>query len=84
MPHNLVQLMHELGPEFAARAARCDDEDLFVVENYVALKQHSVLTASIPKELGGSGVDFRELSEMLRILAHYCGLTALALSMHTH
>ena len=84
MPHNLVQLMHELGPEFAARAARCDAEDLFVAENYVALKQHGVLTAGIPNELGGSGVEFRELSEMLRILAHYCGSTALALSMHTH
>jgi alkylation response protein AidB-like acyl-CoA dehydrogenase len=84
MPHNMVQLMHELGPEFAARAARCDGEDLFVAENYVALKQRSVLTAGIPKELGGSGVEFRELSEMLRILAHYCGSTALALSMHTH
>jgi indole-3-acetate monooxygenase len=84
MPHNMVQLMHELGPEFSARAARCDGEDLFVTDNYLALKQRSVLTAGIPKELGGGGVEFRQLSEMLRILAHYCGSTALALSMHTH
>jgi alkylation response protein AidB-like acyl-CoA dehydrogenase len=33
VPRNLTALMHELGPEFAARAARCD-EDLFVAENY--------------------------------------------------
>ena len=27
MPHNMVQLMHELSPEFAARDARCDGEN---------------------------------------------------------
>jgi hypothetical protein len=33
MPRNLADLMHELGPEFAARAARYDSEDQFVAEN---------------------------------------------------
>src|SRR6266540_1751296 len=84
MARNLAGLMHELGPEFAARAARCDNEDLFVAENYVALKMHGVLTAGIPAELGGGGAEHRELGEMLRVLARYCGSTALALSMHTH
>jgi alkylation response protein AidB-like acyl-CoA dehydrogenase len=84
MPRNLAALMHELGPDFAARAARCDNEDLFVVENYVALKKHGVLTAGIPAELGGGGAEHRELGEMLRVLARYCGSTALTLSMHTH
>jgi len=51
MPHNLVQLMHELGPGFAARAAAYDGEDLFVAENDLALKQRGVLRAGIPKEL---------------------------------
>jgi len=32
MPRNLAGLMHELGPEFAARAERSDNEDLFVAE----------------------------------------------------
>lgn len=84
MPRNLPCLMHELGPEFAVRAQRCDDEDLFVAENYAALKRHGVLTAGIPAELGGGGADHVELGEMLRVLARYCGSTALALSMHTH
>jgi alkylation response protein AidB-like acyl-CoA dehydrogenase len=84
MPRNLAALMHELGPEFAARAAHCDDEDLFVAENYIALKKHGVLTAGLPAELGGGDAEHRELGEMLRVLARYCGSTALALSMHTH
>jgi alkylation response protein AidB-like acyl-CoA dehydrogenase len=35
-------------------------------------------------ELGGSGATVDELAEMLRTLAHHCGSTALAFSMHTH
>lgn len=84
MPRNLAALMRELGPEFAARAARCDHEDLFVAENYATLKKHDVLTAGVPAELGGGGAEHGELTEMLRVLAHYCGSTALAVSMHTH
>jgi len=84
MARHLADLMHELGPEFAARAARCDDEDLFVAENYFVLKKHGILTAGLPTELGGGGAEHRELGEMLRVLARYCGSTALALSMHTH
>nr|CAD6421352.1 acyl-CoA dehydrogenase [Rhizobium sp. Q54] len=35
-------------------------------------------------ELGGGGAELPELAEMLRILAHACGSTALAFAMHTH
>src|SRR5215467_6700642 len=84
MSRDLVALMHRLGPEFAARAARNDSQDLFVAENYVALKSHDVLRAGLPAELGGGGAELGELGEMLRVLARYCGSTALALSMHTH
>jgi alkylation response protein AidB-like acyl-CoA dehydrogenase len=84
MSCDLIALMHQLGPEFAARAAVGDDNDLFVAENYVALKKHGVLIAGLPADLGGGGAEQRELGEMLRVLARYCGSTALALSMHTH
>jgi acyl-CoA dehydrogenase len=84
MPLNLADLMYELGPEFAVRAGRYDSEDRFVAENYADLKKHGVLTAALPAELGGGDADYSELGEMLRILARYCGSTALALSMHTH
>jgi alkylation response protein AidB-like acyl-CoA dehydrogenase len=84
MPRSLADLMHELGPKFAARAGRCDSEDLFVAENYADLKKLGVFTAGLPAELGGGGAEHGELGEMLRVLARYCGSTALALSMHTH
>jgi alkylation response protein AidB-like acyl-CoA dehydrogenase len=84
MLRDVVALLHELGPQFAARAARSDEEDRFVAENYAALRAAGVLAAGVPRELGGGGAEHRELAEMLRVLARYCGSTALALSMHTH
>jgi acyl-CoA dehydrogenase len=84
MPRHLPALMHELGPEFAARAARHDDEGRFVADNFASLKRHGVMHAAVPAELGGRGAEYRELAEMLRVLARSCGSTALALSMHTH
>jgi alkylation response protein AidB-like acyl-CoA dehydrogenase len=76
--------MRTLGPVFAARAAAHDANDSFVADNYAALKQHKVFSAGVPAELGGGGASHPELCALLRELAHSCGSTALALSMHTH
>lgn len=76
--------LREVGPRFAGRAVRHDADDSFVADNYLELKALGVFAAGIPSELGGGGASHRELAEMLRTLAGYCGSTALALSMHTH
>src|SRR5262245_51284955 len=79
-----VGLVRELGPGFAERAERCDREDLFVAENFAELRRRGVLGAGVPADLGGGDATYPELCEMLRVLARYCGSTALSLSMHTH
>ena len=79
-----VKVIHTLGEEFASRAETHDESDTFVSENYMALKERRVFSAAIPEELGGGGASHREISDMLRTLAQYCGSTALALSMHQH
>ena len=79
-----TELMHAVGPGFAERADRYDAEDRFVVENFAELKARGVLAAGVPVALGGGGASYLELCEMLRVLARYCGSTALTLSMHTH
>ena len=79
-----VARAEELGPTFAARAEAADGDDRFVAENYVELKEAGLIEAGVPAELGGGGAELVELAEMLRTLAHHCGSTALALSMHTH
>ncbi len=83
-PRDWVELADELGRRFAGRAAGHDANDAFVADNYAHLAQHRVFSAGVPRELGGGGASYAELGEMLRTLAHYCGSTALALSMHTH
>ena len=77
-------VVRALGPTFAARAAVHDANDSFVTDNYADLKKHKLFSAGVPTELGGGGASHAELCAMLRDIAHYCGSTALALSMHTH
>src|SRR5687768_3062752 len=79
-----IEIARSLGEEFAGRAEANDEGDTFVSNNYAALKQRRVFSAAIPEELGGGGASHREISDMLRTLAQYCGSTALALSMHQH
>jgi alkylation response protein AidB-like acyl-CoA dehydrogenase len=73
-----------LGPELASRATCADEGDLFVAGSLKLLKDNGFHTAGVPAELGGGGASHAELGEMLREVAHHCGSTALALSMHTH
>jgi len=79
-----VTVVRELGPGFAARAARHDAEDTFVADNYAELRARRVFSAGVPVELGGGGASHAELADALRMMATYCSSTALALSMHTH
>jgi alkylation response protein AidB-like acyl-CoA dehydrogenase len=74
----------KLAKIFATRAMANDENDRFVEDNYVDLKDAGLICAGVPRELGGSGANVRELCEMLRIIAGACGSTGLALSMHTH
>jgi alkylation response protein AidB-like acyl-CoA dehydrogenase len=74
----------ELGPGFAARSQTYDATDTFVAENYLELKAYAAFSAGVPLELGGGGATHAELCDLIRELAHSCGSTALALSMHTH
>lgn len=73
-----------LGPELAAHATRHDADGTFVSESYDALRASGLLTAAVPVELGGDGATIAELAALQRELAHHCGSTALASSMHQH
>ncbi|PYM16323.1 MAG: acyl-CoA dehydrogenase [Candidatus Rokuibacteriota bacterium] len=79
-----IAIAEELAPAFAARAAGHDADDRFVSENYADLRARHVFSAAVPAELGGGGASHAEMCEFLKVLAHGCSSTALALSMHTH
>lgn len=79
-----IETARTLLPLFAERAAAHDANGSFVAENYAALKEHKLFSAGVPAELGGGGVSHGQLCQILREMAHACGSTALALSMHSH
>jgi alkylation response protein AidB-like acyl-CoA dehydrogenase len=81
---DLQALAQIIGPRFAADAAERDAADAFVAEHYDLLKEHKVLSALVPAELGGSEVSHGAMCAFLRQLAHFSPSTALALSMHQH
>jgi len=73
-----------IGPAVAEHAARHDADGSFVTEAYDALRAAGLLKAGVPTELGGDGATVAELTALQRELAHHCGSTALASSMHQH
>jgi alkylation response protein AidB-like acyl-CoA dehydrogenase len=81
---SLADRAARLAAEFRPMAAKRDQDDSFVAENYDRLRAEGLLEAGVPAELGGGGATIAELAEMLRQIAHGCSSTALALSMHTH
>ncbi|PHN07903.1 acyl-CoA dehydrogenase family protein [Flavilitoribacter nigricans] len=78
------ELTHELGKVFAKRAAQTDLQGKFVFANYEELKTHRYFSAMVPLEFGGGGMSYEEMCNLIRTMAHYCGSTALAFSMHQH
>jgi alkylation response protein AidB-like acyl-CoA dehydrogenase len=78
------KLTQELGKLFAVRADQHDKFGTFVFQHYEELKVHRYFSAMIPEDLGGSGVSHSEMCNIIRVLAQYCGSTALSLSMHQH
>lgn len=83
-PRDVVAAAHRIAPMLAARAEEVDETGRFVAESYDLLKQEGLVEAGVPSELGGGGAEVADLAEMLRVMARFCGSTALAFAMHTH
>jgi alkylation response protein AidB-like acyl-CoA dehydrogenase len=81
---SLLERAADLAPVLREHAGRHDVEGTFVSESLDALRRAGLLAAGVPTELGGLGADNRELAALQRELAHHCGSTALATSMHQH
>ncbi|WP_282160101.1 acyl-CoA dehydrogenase family protein [Ulvibacterium marinum] len=81
---NWILQAHELGKAFTEKAMEHDANGTFVHENYALLKSKGYFSALIPIELGGGGVSYSEMCNIIRVIGSYCGSTALAFSMHQH
>jgi indole-3-acetate monooxygenase len=83
IPRTASEIARDIAPRIAA-GAEATDHDAYVADNMALLREAGLMEAGVPAELGGGGADIDELAAMLRALAHSCGSTALAFSMHTH
>jgi acyl-CoA dehydrogenase len=66
----------------AAHAADVDSKARFPKETFDALRAKRLLSAAVPKELGGGGAGMVELAEMCMTLAQGCGSSGMVLAMH--
>ncbi|MET0901844.1 MAG: acyl-CoA dehydrogenase family protein [Acidimicrobiales bacterium] len=81
---SFVDTAAAVGADIAAYAARHDRDGTFVDEGLRALREAGLLAVGVPVELGGGGGSIRDVTAVQRELAHHCGSTALATSMHQH
>jgi alkylation response protein AidB-like acyl-CoA dehydrogenase len=80
----LVDRAAAVGLEIAPHAARHDADGTFVEEGLRSVREAGLLAMAVPTELGGLGATPRQVALVQRELAHHCGSTALATSMHQH
>ena len=66
----------------AAQAADVDAKARFPIETLAALREYRVLSAGVPRELGGPGCSMEQLSQLCSTLAQSCASSAMVLAMH--
>ena len=80
---DLLERIHGIGREvIAAHADAVDREARFPEEAINALKAEKLLSAYIPVEYGGLGLNITELSVICEVLGQYCASTAMVFAMH--
>src|SRR6476661_494569 len=66
----------------AAQAPDVDARARFPIETLAALREDRVLSAAVPRELGGPGCTMEQLSQLCSTLAQSCASSAMVLAMH--
>jgi acyl-CoA dehydrogenase len=80
---SLLSAVERIASEVAAvNAADVDAKGRFPQETINALKKACILSAPIPRELGGAGCTMRELTSICARLAQACGSSGMVLAMH--
>jgi acyl-CoA dehydrogenase len=78
-----IRLAHRIGSEIAAaHAGDVDRNARFPAESIAALKAEKLMSALVPKALGGMGMEMVELAGICTALGQYCAATAMVFAMH--
>lgn len=79
----LIEAVRKVAAEVAAgQAPDVDAKARFPIETLAALREYHVLSAPVPRELGGPGCTMQELAQLCATLAQTCGSSAMVLAMH--
>jgi acyl-CoA dehydrogenase len=79
----LLDRVHEIGREIIApQADSVDREARFPHEAFAMLKAQKLLSAYVPVEYGGMGLDVEQISRICEALGHYCASSAMIFAMH--
>jgi acyl-CoA dehydrogenase len=79
----LLAAVQSIAAEIAAKhAADVDAKSRFPIETFDALRAAKVLSAPVPKALGGAGSSMRELAALCSTLSQACGSSGMVLAMH--
>ncbi len=80
---DLIEAAKKVGATVSvAHADAVDKEARFPRESFAALKEAKLLSAYIPKSLGGEGCTLGDISAICHALGHHCSSTAMVFAMH--
>lgn len=79
----LLRQVHAIGKDvLAVHAAAVDRDARFPAESIAALCEAKLLSAYVPVEYGGMGLNITQIARICEALGHYCGSTAMIYAMH--
>jgi acyl-CoA dehydrogenase len=80
---SLEKIIHTIGKDVVQPAALEVDRDArFPIEAFNELKRAQMLSCYIPTELGGMGLNIKEVAKLCEILGGYDASTAMIFAMH--
>ena len=80
---SMLAAVRRIATEIAApNAGDVDAKARFPSETVAALRAEGLLSAAVPRELGGAGCGLHELAQLCANLAQACGSSAMVLAMH--
>jgi acyl-CoA dehydrogenase len=79
----VLERVHKIGREIvAANADSVDREARFPREAFAALRDEKLLSAYVPVEYGGMGLDVAQVAALCEALGQHCASTAMIFAMH--
>jgi alkylation response protein AidB-like acyl-CoA dehydrogenase len=75
-------LTEEMLARFDERAPGYDRDNAFFTEDFEEMRASGYLSASLPQEFGGAGLNLAEINRLQRQIAYVAPATAVAVNMH--